>query len=105
MIELILSIVLIVSLSVVLLILARKVPVLNTLPQNGNSGIKKHQIILDAESKIKEILISFEKQILLHKFLSWVKVMTMKVEIITDRLLHSIRRKAQKIDKDLNEKK
>ena len=88
-----------------LLILIRKAPILNSLPQNGTIGIKKHQIILDTENKIKEILISFEKQILLHKFLSWVKVMTLKIETRVDMMLHIIRKKAQQIDKDISEKK
>ena len=86
-------------------ILARKIPVLNTLPQNGHHGIKKHHIILDIENKVKDFFIAVEKQIFLHKFLSWVKVLTLKIETKVDNSLHNIRRKAQKIDKDLNEKK
>ena len=62
--ELIFLIIFILSLCGILLILARKVPVLNSLPQNGSTGIRKHHVILDAENKIKEILISFEKQII-----------------------------------------
>ena len=89
----------------ILFILIRKIPVLNELPQNGSAGFEKHQFILDIENKIKEALISFEKQIFLHKFLSWVKVMTLKVETKIDYLLHKIRRKAQQIDKEINEKK
>jgi len=103
--ELIISIIFILSLGGVLFILARKVPVLNSLPYNGTTGIRKHQVILDTENKIKEILISFEKQILLHKFLSWVKVMTLKFETRVDILLHKIRKKAQQIDKAKKEKK
>jgi len=103
--ELTISIIFILSLGGTLFILARKIPVLNSLPQNGTTGIKKHQIILDTENKIKEILISFEKQILLHKFLSWVKVMTLKIETRVDMMLHIIRKKAQQIDKDISEKK
>ena len=61
------------SLGVVLLILARKIPTLNSLPYNAGTGIKKHHIILNTENKIKEILVSFEKQIFLHKILSWIK--------------------------------
>jgi len=103
--ELIALIILLVSLCGAAIILACKVPVLNSLPQNGTTGIKKHQIILDIENNIKEILISFEKQILLHKFLSWVKVMTLKIETKVDILLHRIRKKAQQIDKDIENKK
>ena len=89
----------------ILLILVRKIPVLNDLPRNGSTGFKKHQYILEIEQKIKEILVFFKKQIFLHKFLSWVKVMTLKVETKIDSLLHRIRRKAQKIDKEIEEKK
>ena len=75
------------------------------LAHNWTKLIKKHQIILDIENNIKEILISFEKQILLHKFLSWVKVMTLKAETKIDSSLHKIRKKAQQIDKEIKEKK
>ena len=105
MIEFIFSIIFIISLGGILFILARKIPALITLPQNGRTGIKKHRIILDAEEKIKEFLIYFEKQILLHKLLSWVKVMTLKIETKVDHLLHSIRKKAQEVDKNLKDKK
>jgi hypothetical protein len=92
-IELIFLIIFICSLCGILIILARKIPVLSSLPQTGTTGIRKHHIILDIESKIKEILISFEKQILLHKFLSWVKIMTLKIETRVDHHLHKIRQK------------
>ena len=104
-IESIILIIFIVSFGGVLLILIRKMPVLNSLPQNGTAGIRKHQIILDTENKIKEILIYFEKQIFLHKFLSWVKCMTLKVETRIDALLHKIRKKAQEVDKNIENKK
>ena len=105
MIETIALIIFIISFCGVLFILARKLPVLNSLPNNGTTGIKKHQIILDTENKIKEFFIFFEKQIFFHKFLSWVKVMTLKIETRVDIMLHKIRKKAQQIDKDLKEKK
>lgn len=89
----------------ILLILIRKMPVLVKLPQNGKIGIRDHHVILNIENRIKEVFVSFKKQIFLHKFLSWVKVMTLKVEIKTDHLLHGIRKKAQKIDKELKDKK
>ena len=94
-----------VSLGGILLILIRKMPVLVELPQNGSTGFKKHQLILGIEHKLKEVFVSFKKQIILHKFLSWVKCLTIKAEVKIDHLLHSIRRKAQKIDKDLSERK
>lgn len=105
MLKLIVFIIFILSFGGALFILARKIPVLNALPQSGTTGIKKHQIILDTENKIKEILVFFEKQILLHKFLSWVKVMTLKIETRVDILLHKIRKKAQQIDQETKDKK
>jgi hypothetical protein len=99
-IEYIILAVLICSFAGVLLILTRKLPVLNSLPQNGTTGIRRHHIILNIEEKIRNILVYFEKQILLHKFLSWVKVMTLRIETKTDALLHKLRRKAQEVDKN-----
>ena len=93
------------SLGGALFILARKIPVLNTLPQNGSVGIKKHRIISDVENKIKELSVFFKKQIFLHKLLSWVKVMTLKIETRIDVLLHKIRNKSQQIDKESKDKK
>jgi len=104
-IEAVISIIFVLSFGGVLLILIRKLPVLNTLPQNEISEEKKHRIILSIENKAKGILISFEKQIFLHKFLSWVKVMTLKAETNIDKRLHKIRKKAQEIDKEISDKK
>jgi hypothetical protein len=87
------------SLGGTLLILLRKMPTLNTLPENGSIGIKKHQYIVEIENKIKDILITFEKQVFFHKILSWIKVITLKIEVNVDHLLHSIRKKAQEIDR------
>jgi hypothetical protein len=94
-IESIILIIFVVSFGGALLILARKMPVLNSLPQNGTTGIKKHHIILNAENKIKNISNFFDKQIFLHKFFSWVKVMTLKIETRVDVVLRNIRKKAQ----------
>ncbi|MCX6721980.1 MAG: hypothetical protein NTY04_02215 [Candidatus Staskawiczbacteria bacterium] len=92
-IELIILIIFIVSLAVVLIIMAYKIPALNSLPQNGTTGIKKHKFILAIENKVKGVFIFFEKQIIFHKFLSWVKVMTLRIETKVDHLLHKIRHK------------
>ena len=105
MIELIFLFIFTLSFGGVLFILARKLPVLSNLPQNGTTGIRKTQTILDVEEKIKNIILSFQKQIILHKFLSWVKIMTLKVEIKVDHLLHNIRKKAQLADKNLSDRK
>ena len=65
MVEIIFFIIFILSLGGILFILVRKIPVLTTLPQNGTTGIKKHQTILEMEEKIKKFLIYVEKQIFL----------------------------------------
>jgi len=104
MLELIISIIFIISLGGVLFILAKKIPVLNTLPQKGSTGIKKHKIILDVENWAKSILLALEKKIWLHKLLSWVKIMTLKLETRIDHLLHKLRKKAQEVDKELKKK-
>ncbi|MCX6719510.1 MAG: hypothetical protein NTV36_00120 [Candidatus Staskawiczbacteria bacterium] len=96
MLELIFFIIFILSLGGILLILARKIPVLNSLPQNGTTGIKKHHYILEAEQKLKDIFVFFEKQIYLHKLLSWIKVLTLKIETRVDKSLHKIRSKSKK---------
>ena len=105
MIELIVLIVFICSFGGALFILARKIPALNLTPYTGTHEIKKHHIILNLENKLKEILVSFEKQIVLHKLLSLVKVMTLKIETRIDVHLHKIRNKAQQISKEAKDKK
>ncbi len=105
MLELIITIIFILSLGGLTFLLARKMPALNSLPHNGTTGIKKHHTISNLENRIKTIVVYFEKQIFLHKFLSWVKIMTLKIETRVDHLLHDIRKKAQKVDKDLKNKK
>lgn len=93
------------SLGGIILILARKLPLLNSLPQNGSADIRKHHIILNIEKRVRDVFVIFEKQILLHKFLSWTKVMVLKIETQIDVLLHKIRRKAQEVEKVKREKK
>lgn len=105
MIELIFLIIFIFSLAIVLFILIRKIPALNSLSQNNVNEIKKHQFILNIENKIKESLIYFEKQIIFHKILSWIKVITLKIETRVDTMLHKIRRKAQQVDKKIEKNK
>ncbi|MCX6721144.1 MAG: hypothetical protein NT026_00865 [Candidatus Staskawiczbacteria bacterium] len=93
MVELIVTIIFVLSFVGVLLILVRKIPALNTLPQNGSMGIKNHHFIAGIENRFKGVLAAFENQIYLHKLLSWVKVMTLKVETKVDHLLRKIRQK------------
>jgi len=101
----IILIIFILSFGGVLFILARKMPALVDLPQNGVGGIKDHRLFVALQDKIKNIVIAFEKQIFFHKFLSWVKVMTLKIETKVDKLLHGIRKKAQQVDKKIKDQK
>ena len=93
--ELIVLTIFILSLGGILYISYRKIPVLTTLPQNGNIDFRNLKIISKIENKIKNIFLIFEKQIWLHKFLSWVKCLILKIEVKIDHLLHNIRKKAQ----------
>ncbi|MEK7658981.1 MAG: hypothetical protein AAB352_03925 [Patescibacteria group bacterium] len=102
---LIATIIFLVSFLGIVFILYRKIPVLIELPRNGNMGLRNHQFILDIENKIKEIQTVFKKQIFLHKFLSWVKRLTIKAEVKIDHLLHGIRKKAQEVNKKNSGKK
>jgi hypothetical protein len=95
MIELIASIIFIISLGGIFLMLAKKMPVLIKLPQNGTAGIRDHRIVLHFEEKIKEFYFNFKKQVSLHKILSWLKCFVIKIEVQIDHLLHDIRKKAK----------
>ena len=88
----------------IIFILYRKIPQLLKLPQKGTFGIKEHHYFLEAERRMEKFFINFEKQVYLHRLLSWVKVMTMKLEIRIDHLLHGIRKKAQKLDEETKRK-
>lgn len=105
MIQLIATIILLASILVIAFILYRKAPVLVKLPEKGHHGIPKAKIISHIEEKVKDAHSLIKKQIILHKVLSWVKVLTLKTETKIDTLLHKIRKKAQQIDKDSKNKK
>ena len=85
--------------------LVHKVPVLIVLPQNGSVKGYKSKFMLGVESRAKEFFIFFEKQIFLHKFLLWIKIMVVKVETKIDQLLHKVRRRAQEVNKKVSGKK
>ncbi|MCX6724320.1 MAG: hypothetical protein NT155_04100 [Candidatus Staskawiczbacteria bacterium] len=99
MLELVIFVIFVISFGGVLFILARKIPTLNSLPQNGSAGIREHHIISNIDNRMKKIFVFFEKQIYLHKFLSWTKVMTLKIETKIDVLLRNIRKKSQQSGK------
>ena len=106
MIQLIAFIIFILSSSVVLFVLYKKIPVLIELPQNGYSGLKKPEFISNIEKKIKEHHFHFfEKQMFLHKLLSWSRIFILKVEKKIDIILQSIRKKAQELDKRVKNRK
>lgn len=101
MIQLIVSIIFLVSFLAIAFILAKKIPVLVELPQNGHHGFKKSEFILSIEKRLKELHRDiFKKKVYLHKFLSLVKILTLKVEAKVDKTLHGIRSKAQKLDRE-----
>ncbi len=95
----------VISLGGLIFILARKISVLVVLPQDGSVKGYKGKFMLAVESKAKEFFIFFEKQIFLHKFLLWIKIMVVKVETKIDQLLHKVRRRAQEVNKKVSGKK
>jgi len=103
--ELIVTIILILSILGIVFISFRKMSDLVKLPQNDQGAFFGGVATSKIQNKIDAIFLVFRRQIFLHKFLSWVKVMTMKIEVKIDNLLHGIRKKAQKIDKELKDKK
>jgi len=99
MLELIASIILLVSLVGIFFIISRKVSVLSAMPQNGDHGFKKPELLARVQNTIKAHHFHFfEKQMLLHRILSFVKIWTLRIETKIDTLLHGIRKKAQELD-------
>jgi hypothetical protein len=100
MIEFIITIIFVISLGGILFMLARKIPVLVDLPQNGGAKkSEKHHLVIEIESRIKKISTFFEKQIFLHKFLLWTKIMIGRIETKIDSLLRKVRHRAQEVNK------
>ena len=86
--------------------LYRKIPVLLKLPQNGHHGIKKNKVIANIENRVKSHYFHFfEKQMLLHTFLSKFRILILKTERFIGDHLHGIRKKAQELDKKAKDKK
>jgi len=105
MVQLVVTIIFLVSVLAIVFILYRKIPFLVQLPENGSHGLSKGKYILEAEKKLEKFIKLFTKQIILHKFLSWVRIMTLKVEARIDSILHGIRKKAQQLDNEAKNKK
>ncbi len=106
MIQLIAIIIFLSSMLGIIFIMSRKIPVLIQLPQNGHHGIRKPKLISQIQERVKHHHFHlFEKQMLLHKILSWIKILILKTETKIDTLLHGIRKKAQELDKEIKKKK
>jgi len=106
MINLIAFIIFLVSISGTIFILYRKIPVLVVLPKNGHHGFKKPEFLLDIEKKIrKHHFHFFKKQMLLHKLLSKIRILVLKLERKISELLHGIRKNAQELDKQVKKRK
>jgi len=87
-------------------ILYRKIPTLAVLPKNGHHGIKKPEIIVKIEQKIKERHFHFfKKQMLLHVILSKAMIWILKIERKISDTLHGIRQNAQELDKKVRRRK
>ena len=101
MLQLIAFVIFIISLVGIVFILCKKIPVLAQLPQNGYHGFKKNEFILNIENKIKSFHFDFfQKQVFLHKLLSKIRILVLKLERKIGDLLHVIRKKAQELDKE-----
>jgi len=100
MIQLIALIIFFISVAGFAFVLARKIPALNQLPENGDHGFKKHESIVRLEKALKNLHFDFfHKQVWLQKTLSKLRVLILKAERKIDTLLHGMRKKAQELDK------
>lgn len=100
MLQIIALITFIASSAVVFFILNRKIPALLQLPEKGSSGLKENALVSNVEKKVKAFHFNFfQKQVFLHKLLSYIKVLILKTETKIDVLLHRVRKKAQEADK------
>lgn len=104
-IESVVLIIFVASLGGIIILLSRKIPILNSLSQNGTTGIKKHPFVSGIEDKIKSFFLFFKNQIIFHRFLSWLKCRILKIECGIDNKLQKIRKKAQQTGKDVENKK
>jgi hypothetical protein len=104
--QLIAFIIFIISCGGILAILYSKIHILAELPQNGHHGLKKPETLKRIEKKLKETHFHFfQKQMLLHRFLSKSRVWLLKTERRIDSVLHGIRKKAQELDNQIKKKK
>ena len=106
MLQLIIFIIFVVSTSVVIFILSKKVSLVAQLPKSGTNNFKKNEFVLKIENKFKDTYFRlFSKRMLLLKFLSFARVIILKIERKIDESLRGIRKKAQQAEKNLKDKK
>ena len=95
MIQLIAFVIFIISFLGVSFMLYRKMPALNTLPQQGKAGFKKYNVVVNLENKAREIVEYFDHIAFIHKIVSLIKILVLKIEVKVDALLHSLRKEAK----------
>ena len=106
MIQLIAFIIFLLSLAGIVFILGRKAPILVKLPQNGHHGIKKPDVLLKLEQKIKEHHFHlFKRPMWLQRILSFTKIWILRSERKIDHMSQVIRKKVQQADKETKKKK
>lgn len=105
MLQLIVFIVFVSSLLGMLFILFRKIPALVQLPRDQQKNFKDLEGVKSIKGKIGDAYTDFfEKQVILHKLLSKLKVMVLKIERKIDTSLHGIRKKTQEVEKKTRRK-
>ena|SRR5581483_4206535 len=96
MIQLIAGIIFLVSVAGIAFLVVKKMPQVAQVSERGTMTFKKGGWVVNLEKKVKDAYVHFfEKQIPLHKFLSFLKVLILKTERRVDHWLHGIRKKSQ----------
>lgn len=97
---LIITIIFVISLGGVVFFVVRKLPILAIYSPGRVDKGDKHGVIAFIENKIEAVSTFFKKMIFLHRILLWIKIMVVKIETKLDYLLHKVRRRAQRADKE-----
>jgi len=106
MMQIIFLVIFLISLFGLAFVLYKKIPMLVTLPRNGHHGFKKPEFISKIEKRVKDTHFHFfEKQMLLHKLLSKLRIWVLKTERKIGEALYGIRKKAQQLDKEVRKKR
>ena len=96
MLQLIIFIIFLLSLTGIAFIAWKKIPELMELPANGKIGVQKPKFISILEKRFSKTFSVFQNRVILHKILFSVKLIVSKIEHKIDIWLHSIRKSAQK---------